>query len=67
MTPNQQTAEVIHVAKMLDVSDWEDYLFDELLKMGIPITEELIMLITEISLNHFEDIGLIDYNIRFEP
>lgn len=55
------------MAKMLDVGEWEDYLFDELLKMGIPITEELLMLITEISLNHFEDIGLIDYNIRFEP
>jgi len=51
---------------MLDIEEWEDYLYTELVSMGIPITEELIMLITELSLVHFEDKGIIDYNIRFE-
>lgn len=66
MKQHQPIAEVIHVAKTLDVEVWENYIIAELERMGISLSEELIMLITEISLEHFEDIGIVDYNMRFE-
>jgi hypothetical protein len=64
---NQQTAEVGNVDnKVLDIEQWEDYLYTELTRMGISITEELIMLITEISLEHFEDKGIVDFSLNIE-
>jgi len=52
--------------KVLDIEQWEDYLYTELTRMGISITEELIMLITEISLEHFEDKGIVDFSLNIE-
>ena len=54
------------MVKTLDIEQWENYLIAELERMGIKVSEELIMLITEISLEHFEDVGILDYNVRFE-
>lgn len=46
---------------VFNVDEWEEILYEQINDMGIPITEELIMLITEISLEYFEDTGLIAY------
>ncbi len=54
------------MVRRLDVTDWEEHIFNEFTNLGIAISEEMVVLFTELSLEYFEEIGLVDYKLSFE-
>ena len=53
------------MARVLDIEEWEEYIFNELTSLGYAVNEEMIQIITEISLDFFEQQDLLNYRLFF--
>ena len=54
------------MANFISTDDWSDYVHNGLVANGIVPDEDIIMLIIDLTLDFFQEEGIIDYSIEIE-